>query len=963
MTDEVFSPYPAPRSVSVPGSAEVLYLRAALFVLRGTFHDPIAGEQRPLPPHRWILVHDEMVFSEGTTSDEDGISTIFAPAVPEDLPDDATWELWLVPIFPDRPDSDAYAEQGEAWIDVEQRVWATAEAVVASHRWKVTQRQLLRIPFWTSTRQATHGGFEGGPPGAAQWAETGTLATSELLAFGTRDEPWSIAIDHGWMRTHVQLRYYDFAAREEKPIPQGVVLRAIDERDSREVGGSSVRLESGAIYVLHEHPPEAAEGLQYRFNTQERNSAFELESGELQVVDRFEPEQLATHYLLPLVWCSREMEAWTGGGDASKDVRKPFAELRTAGQDPGDPLCFHLDDAVLAESSKRAIETAQGRITIFDSHLAIRDQATNGTGLVPWSNPEVTSPLLRAEEFVFERGEGIERFSRAFDHGGWLFALDLDRVPSTHPPGIKAEIKDRMAGARSATMITDASPFTSSPFAAKRLTVHLVDTRYLRSSVGSASAKLAHLLIYQGFYLDMGSETLGKNEVEHGLFQSAQVWDQTHPAHAEHVGRPGSRKDYVILASSGPVTDESTAIKLRHHFGLRTTAERQPELPGSDDDEKKHSHILLRAQGRASMGKVMKIFLSSTNEAARTAAPFAFGPQNGFVEDRIDDVKEPSYTMAHELGHAIGLPDEYRERWRPGSNLPRMTRFDQGGRKPQFALDPVAAMGSKPLPRLRYSWPFARFLNRIAVDLPAEHWLHATLPCEVRYEPNRVLRYALPASADPWEPAHRDTRTTCTLELFPLGDDESARGPMFIHGSHIFDPPFDGVAVVTCKLWFDFEDSFSDDLEKRWNLIWDRIGETYERRQKIPRFFIEGPAGATAFRRVPILIIPRVQYGPAPSVPRSTGRRALEQVGAANVRVVVFGGRKAAPTKNVSASPPSLRVHKSAVGHGVLRFALDPTNQPTGNMKSAMSAADLEPVNRWISTALGRGLGTIRSYP
>src|SRR5690606_18563170 len=155
-------------------------------------------------------------------------------------------------------------------------------------------------------------------------------------------------------------------------------------------GGSSVRLESGAIYVLHEHPPEAAEGLQYRFNTQERNSAFELESGELQVVDRFEPEQLATHYLLPLVWCSREMEAWTGGGDASKDLRKPFAELRTAGQDPGDPLCFHLDDAVLAESSKRAIETAQGRITIFDSHLAIRDQATNGTGLVPWSNPEVT---------------------------------------------------------------------------------------------------------------------------------------------------------------------------------------------------------------------------------------------------------------------------------------------------------------------------------------------------------------------------------------------------------------------------------------------------------------------------------------------------------------------------------------------------------------------------------------------
>jgi hypothetical protein len=160
MTDEVFSPIAAPRSVSVPGSAEVVYLRASLFVLRGTFHDPIAGEQRPLPPHRWILVHSETVFSEGTTSDVDGISTIFAPSVPEDMPEDATWELWLVPIYPGRADSDVYAEEDEAWIDVEQREWTTAQAVVEDHRWKVTQRKLLRIPFWTSTRQASHGDFD-----------------------------------------------------------------------------------------------------------------------------------------------------------------------------------------------------------------------------------------------------------------------------------------------------------------------------------------------------------------------------------------------------------------------------------------------------------------------------------------------------------------------------------------------------------------------------------------------------------------------------------------------------------------------------------------------------------------------------------------------------------------------------------------------------------------------------------
>jgi hypothetical protein len=955
MTDEVFSPYSAPRSVSVPGSAEVLYLRAALFVMRGTFHDPIAEEQRPLPPHRWVLVHSETVFSEGTTSDEDGISTIFTPSVPEDLPDDATWELWLIPIYPGRADSDAYAEQGEAWIDVEQRVWATAEAVKSGILSKVTERKLLRIPFWTSTRQATHGGFEGGPPGAAQWDETGVLTTSELLAFGTRDEPWSVAIDHGWMRTHVQLRYYDFATRQEKPIPQGVVLRAEDAHEDAYAGGSSVRLENGAIYVLHDRPPEASGELEYSFGAS--GSMFELDSGAIEAVDNFEPERLATHYLLPRLWSSRGMEAWTGGGDASADVRKPFAELRNQGQDPADPLCFHLDDAVLTDELNHLIETVQDRICILDSQLAIRDQASNGVGLVPWSERTLTSPLLRAEEYVFERGQGIERLSRVFECGGWVFALDLQRTTA-----------DSMRGARSAKRVTKSSLFADSPFAAQYVTVHLVDTRYLRHSVGTAKPKLAHLLVYQGFYLDMFDLTLGISEVEHGLFQAAQVWDQVHPAHTEHVGRPGSRKDYVVVARQRPLDDDATVIKLRHHFGLRNTPQRLPRVKESDvnDDEHANSHIILRATGRANMGKKMKLYLTSPNETEpRTAAPFAFGPEKAFPQDRIDDVKEPFFTLAHELGHAIGLPDEYRELWSPDeSELPRMPRFDQGERKPQFALDHVAAMAETPIPRLRYVWPFVRGLGETSQGLPEDHWLRAMLPCEVLYEPpGRVLRYTLPDDVDLWEPVHRDDRATCTLELYALGDDESARGPMFVDPPHIFDTLFDGVVVVTCKLWFDFEPSFPDKLAKRWNLIWNRIGETYEKRAKVPRFFVEAPASATEFRRVPILVVPHVQFGPAPSVPRSESRRHLEELSAAHVRVVVFGKSKAAPTKDLTTTPPSLRVHRSALGHGVLRFALDPANQPTGDLEAALSAVDFEPVNRWLSTTLGRALGTLRPYP
>ncbi len=87
MPDDVFSPYPAPSSVA-PGSAEVLYLERALFVIRGLFFNPLTGDNAPLPPHRWAIVHSETVFAEGTTSDADGFSTIFEPPLAGvELPD------------------------------------------------------------------------------------------------------------------------------------------------------------------------------------------------------------------------------------------------------------------------------------------------------------------------------------------------------------------------------------------------------------------------------------------------------------------------------------------------------------------------------------------------------------------------------------------------------------------------------------------------------------------------------------------------------------------------------------------------------------------------------------------------------------------------------------------------------------------------------------------------------------
>ena len=987
MAHDVFTPTPAPSGTDVPGSAEVIYLRRALFVLRGTYFNPIHEAQCPLPPHRWVLTHSRELFSEGITSDGRGVSTIYDNPQMATAPPDAEWELLLVPIFPGFADSDDYATHQEAWIDVDANAWVRATDVrstnARNHYARFHERRLLRIPLWSSKRKLEMGGgFAAAPPNATSFDTKGTILTSELQPFGTPDDPWEVEVDKGFYRTFVQLRFYDHQAKKEKPLPQGVVLRSFKVMSNQFIGGSSVRLDDGSLFMLHAASKSSLGLNEYRFAAP-FFGRFELATGAMGQAADVDPLTYKTHRYLPERWSSTGFEAWLGPKDASADLRKPFSKLRKEGNSKGSPLCFMLDDVVLVRDDKTAASTPSTRICLMDHFLRIREQDSNDEGLVPWSKLEAKFPL-RAEEAVFVRGKGLEEMTRVIEYEGRLFELGHEHLASHGGPGIRS-------GAR-----VGATP----KFLTKtgRSDVALIDTRYVEFKYKGTTTKLAHALVYTPCRLvapkadNQADDKDGKKNkagtegipiLEHGLWISSQIWDQTHPAHSKHVQRPGPKKDYVIVPQKG-ISDGCTLIKVRHHFGARTSENRLEVASTSNDD---YMQVKVHPwTGRATAGQEMNLFMktgTNTNPPKQDPHPeikrpyyFEYNKATS-IPDRIDEVKEAQYVVAHELGHAFGIDDEYVEKYRLNSDLAgEIPQFDPfvsaGNRHParQFAHDFAGMMNANRHPRLRYSWFVLQNLANNVKASSKDHWWHKEEPFMIRYVAGaRTMEFSVPAkdpafakSPDPWRDPIRDRVGECTVFLLHLGDDESARGCIIKDAPLIFDEPLDGCVVVSCNFWFEFTSSVGD-AEDQWEVMYDQFGRIYYQRNKMPHFIIEGPAGAKSFKKVAILVHPMFETGTNPSRigTDGSGNAVFATKDKADVEVIVRGHDGKKRLASFGAGPAEVKIRDRKVGHWLMRFAIDPNKHLMSEDNDKIKAADLEPINAWLAKTLGRGLGKIKS--
>ena len=975
MTDPVFAPTTKPADSVAPGNAELVYLGETLFVIKGVFFHPVTQADAPLPPHRWALVNEvKQLFLEGPTSDSAGLSTIMKTDLKGDAADE--WTLWLIPIFSDKGDTSEVAKLGEVWIDVDKNEWVRTSSL-SDKPW-IEARRLLRFPRWTSARKAAFGGgFRDALPGAPDFATTGNVKKSELAPHGTRDAPWTIAIDHGWMRTYVQLRVYDAGKKKDAAVPQGIVLEALATNavagvEHARMGASSVRLDDGSIYVIHARDAAQATDLDYQWRTP-ANATFTYDKGtfasaERHMVDMARAEK---EYSLPIVWHSLGTEAWEGPADPTSSSRKPFSAIRTKGTSKSAPLCFHLDDVVLTKYLKPiTLDPAAKRIAIYTTIGELRDPKKSGSDPLPYSTLEVTKFPLRADDVAFQRGRGFEWQTLFFDHEGELYELGNSWVMGT--PGTDPHVGSRAAG----------EPFELQDYAyssgrddiTSGHRVYLFDARWVKIPYQGASMRLAHLVCYVSVFLD-GAQLNAKNNdaldvVDVALYDSMTRWDQKHPG----INDSSLKKNYVIVPESG-IKDDATMVKIRHVFGSRSLPKGTPKT-ATNPARPQPIVIQIDSQpGRPTGGDPMRLYcLRGDNmepppdpdwlkaTAAVGGRPYPFEPNSKLTyADSFDKTVFRHSSIGHELGHESGFLDEYLEGIKISAKEPLATEFvpmfhQFGIRARPYYLDVGAMMKHDYLPRLRYTWNYVDALHERSSTMLADHWSRKERPFIAQYVAgSKTLRHAIPRKAPDYKTAHGGPWTQtigkhnlCDLSFYPTSEDEGTIGPMFLE-SGTLSKPFDGLLVVHPMIWVRYGPKVKG-LLLQWTLF-AKWATRYFDVKTTAKFAIE-TAGVELAKRVAIIFQPRFELDTLPSAKANKSLTTLELLIHEN------GGQPSV----TAGSPPVLSMDSKHVGNWILRYAI---NQPTklSPNDDPTKASDLTSLTTALATLLKRTeKGTVVSY-
>ncbi|HET9956619.1 MAG TPA: hypothetical protein VFQ61_19110 [Polyangiaceae bacterium] len=943
MTQAVVQPFLPEEFERIAGTPTIT-LGTALYVIRATVFDPVRKLDVAVPAHSWVLLagagSNARPFARSNASDSDGRAALMAQ---QSLPD-GEYSLALVP-FPSII-REGYLRDREAWIDLDRGDWALPPSAVAN----LERRRLVRIPAWSTMRKAASGGFKIVPPGSSQFATLGILKAAEIQPFGSPQEPWAMPLDFNWVKAQVRFFFSNWQLNQTEVVPPGLLVEAVSDRlppRSNPKLGAGVALTptDGSIYMLLEGDATLWRECQFQFVTpgsayvdvrQKASAAPDLRLTTEQPV----PEPSEDRNRLPSAWHSHGMRASFGDPSETQPFKKRSArwdDLRKQiSKDPSAPqasVFFHLDDVVLCDEAGQpiAVPSKHQPPTLFDHFLRVHEQNEKkpyqskvdfvGGGVIPAERAYPVGEKLTTRDKLLWNSTRLIHFEGAF------YDLRDDRVTGRAGRTTAVGARSARRGQHPHAVLSKGNPYTNYHGPTE---LHAIDVPGVTDP--STGTPLQHVLIYQSVIFertpDFPESVLP--EVYRNLYAAGERWSPGHPG----VHGKIQQKSYALV-SQEPARRAERTTRIRT-FLAETSSGAYITIVLKNSD-----------QARSSYGDAWFLYGSRITYYSGAVRTDTAGIHS--MLDKGDSVELPWHTLAHEFGHALGLPDEYCEPLQVEGLPPKVTltepvlpsfnQSDRGyGAYRPFNSDQAAMMNSNRLPRLRHFWHHVKILN--------EHPPFAQLPgipyslVHTKFGDSQ-LTYRVPPRDDhsPYAPIFSDAPIPgghghCAM--WALGDDEGSVRSLFgLENAALMPDRMQGLLIVRVRFRFIFAKGIS--LERAWEDLRNFHLKLCDSKQ-IPQVrFLLG--GGEPFPRIAVVIQPQYEIGPT-----------LDPLDPADIVVCVHS----------SSSPPPLQLDR--LHHYDPRLAVNPflKDNPDSPLDILESDLLLEPLLRhalgartWLSGSGG----------
>jgi hypothetical protein len=602
---------------------------------------------------------------------------------------------------------------------------------------------------------------------------------------------------------HLKFQYYDHVYGAFKEVPEGLNIRTI-ENGTTDVATTITYANSMYLVKLPNTPRTS---LQFSFmapdawiHTKDASTPpkirtrAEIET-ELGGPPKDQPfSERMKYYRLPDRW---ESKNWT--------VQKgttwgPFEDLVKKTTTTAEPLVIDLDSVVLTSAALVPLGwNPDHRFTAFNIGMELM-------------NPDPDRPFWNKEKLT-------RNFMTPLVTGARPRVVALNG--SFYDVTTKRTISGDVIGARAAVLNDPDVHFGAAQRAPVVSLAGNFELHYFKDCLDSAGKDSPCLLIYWSCIFekrDGATDADIENFMKSGMDWSKTRWD---------------RKQYRFTPKTDPAAKNIT-VRPVYFFEGRTGTPYKCTVYVRPADP----------TARANMGLDEGNFLAGNHQPSTAGA--------SYVEDG-DGYK--AFTMAHELGHATGLHDEYLESlaedksWSP--TLPTFAR-DQWYNGMPYSCDDASMMVTNFVPRLRSFWYFCRWLNETN-EVKA---FTANTEFHIVTTKGKARTFTLPEPyKDFYKSAYDETNVSngthgeFDLFLYKCGVDEST--DRMIYGKS----DFDGILVVRSKLQWFFDDhegaAWANDeakldyLRQLQNRIAGRMNGT---------FYMDSPTDAT-FKKIFIYFV------------------------------------------------------------------------------------------------------------